>query len=167
MINEEKFKDFFNQLTKFVVNHGWFGACHATIALLYSVCLKLGINCEPCIGEVVGNSKPFDHSWLLVDDEIYDIAIALPLNSIEQTGPIYKSIDLSTGKKCTIKYGIRFLGLDEQASWVSKQNIYAYLKNSTEMNLVKLICDIAGQCKIYITNKWLKENLSDKYWCIK
>lgn len=68
---EIKFLEFCDNLHKFIIKNGWQGACHASVAMMFAVAKKLGIDAKPCIGECIQkNQELFDHSWLLIDKNI-------------------------------------------------------------------------------------------------
>ncbi len=159
---EEQFFTFFDCLHKFMVKNAWYGACHATTAMMYAFAKKIGIEAIPCIGECKQNNyPPFDHSWLLINDKIYDLAISLPFVTSMALRPVYKSIDSKTNKKVDMYYGISFLGLSGQASFIYNQDMYEYMYNCSELNLINLLIDISKNSKVYITRKWLEKNLSN------
>ncbi len=157
------FQSFCDELYKFMKKKNWYGACHATTAIMFAFAKKVGINSTPCIGECKQKQyEPFDHSWLLIDGKIYDIAISMPFIHSMAKGPVYGSIDISTGLEVEMSYGIKFLGLDAQAEFAYENNLYDYLKGSPEINLINLTIDLAKNCKVYLSRKWLEQNLSNE-----
>lgn len=161
---EMLFNEFFNNLLNYMNKEGWAGACHATTAMMYAFGLKIGLNPIACIGEVEKKGdKPFDHSWLTIDDKIYDLAISLPLPDgfHMATGPVYASIDKKTNKEVDIKYGIKFLGLGPQAMFAYQNNLYSYISKCPSPKIINVIIDLAKRSKIFITRKWLENNLSN------
>lgn len=73
----------------------WAGACHATSAVLHVILKEQGVDSELCIGEVRKNVKTqiiyTDHSWILIDGLIYDIAIYKPLDPVFAEPITFKS----------------------------------------------------------------------------
>lgn len=161
--NEEVFKSCFKDVQNFMKRKQWYGACHATTAVLYAICKVLDIKCTPCIGEVLYKIY-FDHSWLIIDDAIYDLAITMPFEDACATGPIFKDIDLSTGKEATIQYGVKYQGLDEQASFAYSMSIYDYLKNSPEINLINLVINTLKMNGKYISRSRIQQLLGNDSW---
>lgn len=160
---EELFRSYCDSLYKFMRQKKWYGACHATTAMMYAFAKKIGIDAIPCIGECKQEGyKPFDHSWLLIDEKINDIAIAMPFELEMAKGPVYDSIDTRTGKEVDMTYGTKFLGLGPQAQYAYDNNLYDYLKGSPEINLITEIIDLSKTCKVYMTRKWLEQNLSNE-----
>ena len=159
---EKVFLSFCDSLYKFMIQKQWYGACHATTAMMFAFAKKLGIEATPCIGECeqVGY-PPFDHSWLLIDDKVYDLAISMPFNFKMAKGPVIASVDSRTNKIVEMNYGITFVGLDEQALMAYNHNIYDYLYGCPNPKLITVIINLAKSLQIYITRKWLEQNLSE------
>lgn len=127
-----------------MIKKRWFGACHATTAMMYAFSKKICIEAIPCIGECEQKEyKPFDHSWILIDSGIYDIAIAMPFISKMARGPVYNSIDIRTNEPIDIIYGKFFIGLGDQATFAYNQSLYDYLKGSKNINLIKTMIELA------------------------
>ena len=164
---DEKFKNIFISLYKYMIKNDWSGACHAITAVLYVIARKMNINCVPYIGVVEKDGFYFDHSWLEIDNEVFDIAIFNPLEKDKYTGPIFKSIDLSTNCIHTMNYGVNNVQFDSIAMHISKINLYEYLLNCPEPNLIKLIIDLGSLNQIYISRKWIESNFNTIFWTIK
>lgn len=98
------------------------GGCHALSSVLYVVFSELGLNTELYVGECQkSGDKPFDHSWITLDQKIVDIAIYMPLQGAIGgiSGPVIFDVDTLTMKKVETAYGIN-TGLA-----MSKQTIFA------------------------------------------
>ncbi len=62
-VQEKLFIDYCNNLYFFMKTMNWYGACHATTAMMFAFAKKLGIDSIACIGECEQKGyKPFDHS---------------------------------------------------------------------------------------------------------
>lgn len=88
---------------------GLWGGCHALSSVLYVVFSELGLNPELFVGECQKTGdKPFDHSWITIDEKILDIAIYMPLQGMigSVTGPVIFDIDALTMKTVETAYGI-------------------------------------------------------------
>lgn len=171
MMNEEQkaiFIQFCDNLLAFMRKNNWYGACHATTAMMYAIAKKIGIDATACIGECEQKGfNPFDHSWLVIDDKIYDLAISMPFVEEMAKGPVYGSIDVKTGKEIDMTYGIVHVGLGPQASYAYSKNLYIYLHDCSDINLINVLCDIAKYSKVFVTRKWLEQNLSDSYFVLR
>lgn len=159
---EKMFLSFCDSLYKFMIQKQWYGACHATTAMMFAFAKKIGIEATPCIGECeqVGY-PPFDHSWLLIDGKIYDLAIAMPFEQSMVKGPVFASIDSRANALIDMKYGIKYMGLGPEALMAYNHNIYDYLYGCPNPKLINVVIDLAKNSHVYITRKWMEQNLSD------
>lgn len=78
--------------------------------------------------------------------------------------PIFKDIDLATGKKAVLQYGVKYQGLDEQAQYANSLTIYDYLRNSPEVNLINLVIDTLKLNGKYISRSRLQQLLKNDSW---
>ena len=111
----------FQQAYSIIMDRNLAGMCHAISSVLYVSLSELGYHPELCIGEVddpLRRVKRFDHSWIVLDGRLIDIAIALtiadPVRKIgrELTGPVILDIDVSTESKYAMLYGVKGIGLN-------------------------------------------------------
>lgn len=85
------------------------GACHAISSVLYVALNELGLNPKLCIGECAQKAnRPFDHSWIMVDNKIIDLAIFMPLEESKGSvsGPIIFDKDIVKMADYGTNYGI-------------------------------------------------------------
>lgn len=162
--NESKFKHAFSLVCQFIDEQGWSGACHPSVAVLFAVCKVLGIEATPCIGEAGLYGGAFDHSWLTINDKVFDAAIIFPLNESYATGPIFDGFDLCEQAEAEIRYGVYFSGLDEQAEAINSQNLCDYIDaapNDMLWRLISLICEDIGA---KFSKERLRSELSECHW---
>lgn len=164
--HEAEFKKAFIYVTSFALRMQWYGACHATTAVMFCIAKRLGIGATPCIGEADKDGIVFDHSWLEIEGKVFDIAILLPFKMSMSTGQIYNGIDMKTGLGPDIEYGVSFQGLDEQAAYAFSMNLYEYLKNCPSPDLIDLVKGACSSIGVYVSNKWIRENLSIEHWIL-
>lgn len=126
---DKKILHVFNTVLDFVDKEDWKGACHATSAIMYVLLTELGIKVTPFIGEIKMDKDYTDHSWIKVNDEIYDVAIYKPLEKMYSFGPVFGGIDLNTEVNTKVEYGVKFSGLDYIAKHISQISIGEYLEN--------------------------------------
>ncbi|WP_158568889.1 hypothetical protein [Duganella sp. BJB488] len=112
------------------------GACHNSSAWMYILLSEQGFTPRLCIGEVRGDAGYFDHSWIELNDGIFDAAVCLPnVCGEEVSPPIFSSINLSTGGKTDLTFGTYFKGLDEAGFCVAQSTLDSYselTKNSQD-----------------------------------
>ena len=124
IVQEQGYPDKVGELLRnayrFIMDRRIAGMCHALSSILFVGLTELGFSPEICIGEVddpLLRTKRFDHSWLLLDGKIIDIAISLAIldpvrrTAQELTGPVILDEDISTGQKCELLYGVEGIGL--------------------------------------------------------
>lgn len=120
----------FSNLVSFIDNTDRNGACHDTSAIFYILSSELGFSPKLYIGEVRDpfTGAYFDHSWVEIDGNIYDAAIAYPLSGgVRVSGTIFDSIDQDTGEKTNLEFGFNSeSGLDFIAYQVSQQTLDQY-----------------------------------------
>ena len=135
--NEKK-----NEITKVcstlieIVNRlNWEGSCHSISSIMYILFKELGLNTELCIGEVRDNKIAFDHSWVEVDGNVYDISIFKPLDNKFIYEPTINGCNLKTKDKCSLEYGgDRIYNLDYDAMRIQQVSFLNY------MNGLRLEC---------------------------
>lgn len=103
------------------------GACHLISSVMYVLLNEQGIESDLCIGEVKEENYFFDHSWIEIDGEIFDIAIQFTLNG-DKNPPIFAGYSLQTAERTSRIYGLASLsGLDMQAKDVLKTPFTKYM----------------------------------------
>lgn len=93
----------------YMIDKKFFGACHVISSVLYVGLSEMEFNTKLFIGECKKEGeKPFDHSWITVNDKIIDLAIYFPLtgkiNSV--SGPVIFDIDAVNMNTVQTSYGI-------------------------------------------------------------
>lgn len=115
-------------LLKYIEDTPWNGACHAVSSVLYVVLTEAGYKVVLCIGEVDSNaSKPFDHSWIELNEKILDLTIHKGLAESNHNGPIIMDIRLEDLKPHNIRYGFDFVGLGNIAHFALDTEFTEYM----------------------------------------
>ena len=96
-------------LYDYMTENKFFGGCHVLSSVLYVAFSGLGFKTGIFVGECEKKGeKPFDHSWITVDNKIVDLAIYFPLtqkiNSI--SGPVIFGLDAINLNDVKTAYGI-------------------------------------------------------------
>lgn len=127
----------FFQLLKFVLESDYTGGCHDTSAVLHMLLGEAGIESTLCTGEVGVDQKFFDHSWVEVAGQVFDVAVCMPLPEGQATGgPVFGNIDLSTGEPTTLRYGAKSpTGLDPVGKWVLSTDLRTYADGQPQPNI--------------------------------
>jgi len=105
------------------------GGCHSTSAILTILLLEQGIDAVPCIGECGRGKQFFDHSWVEVEGEIYDVAIANPLpGGGNPEPPVFDGKVVTTGARPKTPYGVVSpVGFDAKTEAISRVPVVAYM----------------------------------------
>ncbi|CAE6846817.1 hypothetical protein R69619_07262 [Paraburkholderia nemoris] len=102
------------------------GGCHEYAAVMHLLLAEAGVESTLCIG-VVKAAGTFDHSWVEIDDLIFDAAVCLPnLGGHEAGPPVFASLNLSTGQRTNLVYGVPLSALDDVAAMVAGLNLDEY-----------------------------------------
>lgn len=105
---------------------GWSGACHATTAILHVLLDHQGVESVPCVGEAQLPAGFFDHSWVEINGEPYDMAIALPLEPRLRVPPVFKGHDVESMTPSMVRYGVHSGLPDTSADMVKSQSFAQY-----------------------------------------
>ena len=104
----EQVQSVLTNLFDYMVRKEIYGGCHAFSSALYVALCELGETPQLCVGECFNpKDKPFDHSWIVLNGKVIDIAIYMPLPQICNglTGVVIMDIDTATQTKADTKYG--------------------------------------------------------------
>jgi hypothetical protein len=148
--NERIAKTFFKML-EFIHKKNWDGACHATSAIMYVLLEEQGIDARLYIGECQHGSFAFDHSWIEVNGEVVDAAISLTSIQGMSFPPVLRNIDLESGEKTKIIYGVHSgRGYDQFTSTVRDLPLFMYMDNfpSHSEGLWGIAMDIGTKLRI-------------------
>ncbi len=107
----------------------WSGACHATTSVITAILRAHDIPAEPYIGECLEGKIYFDHSWIEVDGEVFDVAVSNSLIKGVRYSPVYRGLDLTTMKPTSIVYGvISGKGYDSNAEMILNMSFAEYMQ---------------------------------------
>lgn len=157
-------------LLNFIHASDWQGACHASCAVLYVLFREKGLDVQLCVGECKIGPHRFDHSWLTLDEFVFDAAISLPLDSGIPHAPTFNNVDLATGLTTNVEYGI---GVDDNldmfATGVAATPFLEYMSNfgghkDGLWGLAKTIGDSAG---LNLNVRLLREKYASTQWALK
>ena len=80
----------YSDLINFIVKNDSKGACHEISVMIFILLCEMGSAPELCIGECFHKEFYFDHSWVRLNGDIYDLAIINPLIPATKNPPIIK-----------------------------------------------------------------------------
>lgn len=126
-LHQDKITNTFFVVSDYLKEYPIYGACHLISGILYILLKEQDIECDLCIGEAQAPFGTFDHSWVQINGNVYDIAIQIQLDEVERD-PIFAGVDLGTGEFTKIKYGIiNGSGLDDIAKLVLRTPFAEYM----------------------------------------
>lgn len=155
----------------FISKNNWQGACHAMSAIQYILLNELGISSNLCIGVVWKYPYKFDHSWIEIDNKIYDITIENGLQGIQVYKPIIASINIESLNSMDIIYGVNEK-LDYPASVIKDMSITEYLdgfdsdpegeglSTFVKEGIWNLIINFANNVNLKLDEEYLRETYS-------
>lgn len=108
------------RLLKYVDTNDWAGACHAVSSVLFVLASEVQLTPTLWLGEAYEIDHYFDHSWITVQGQIYDVAIYSqllgPVRGITNPRhgcPVFHGIDLGTNRPTHVRYGVHSGGSDD------------------------------------------------------
>lgn len=165
-----KIKRTFFEVLRYIHKMNWQGACHATSAILYVLLREQNYESNLYIGEAGYASMAFDHSWIEIDNKIYDAAVSITLIDDFDLSPVMADIDLSTGQRTRIKYGIHSgYGNDVFAKKIKQIPFGDYMANFPEYpkGLWGLVKEIGNRIGLNISISKIKKEYSNTTWLEK
>lgn len=108
----------------------WIGGCHAACSVIYVALSELGYHVELCLGEVKAGALYFDHSWIMLDSKVIDIAVAMiPAGDFNALGPVILDTNIGTNQRHKLQYGVYRSGLDRETEKVRNMPFVEYMDN--------------------------------------
>lgn len=164
----------FEPMLRFVVlsESPYLGGCHDTSAVLYMQLRQVGLqeaNVALCIGEVKASGSRFDHSWLEVRGQVFDVAICAPhMSGGFAGGPVFAGMDLTTNKPTQAKFGVESEDtLDEDAACVYDMNLSQYLdcqQSRGSKPMTDLVYGVHGVDDAYVQELLTKYGSVNREW---
>lgn len=160
---DEKIADLLCNLYRYMNEKQWMGACHATSSVLYVALSELGFKPKLYIGEVDAGLFWFDHSWIVLDEKIIDLAAAITLQGgAPVSGPIIFDNDIRTGCEYKVTYGVKKSGLDAHAMFLMQMPFSEYMDNFPDEQ-----GGLWGVLKLVYPGKISIEDIKEKYSDVK
>lgn len=163
----QNIKTIFFSILKIMHKEKWEGACHATSSIMYVLLKELEMHPDLYIGEVKKGNIIFDHSWIQIDDKVYDAAISMGLEGRIISNPIIADYNIDTLKKVDVEYGVKTAeGLGYPANVIQNISIVDYMDKFPcyEDGLWKIVCDIGSELGINFDIAILRNKYSSVKW---
>ncbi len=131
MPNADVISSIFLSVLDLMLRNDWKGACHESSAAIHVLLNESQIENTWYIGEVSVGNLPFDHSWIEIQDGVFDLAICKPLIPAFYTGPTINGVNIETNTHPIVRYGIHLdIPDDAMTALVKKTNLTSYFNNS-------------------------------------
>lgn len=160
----------FNSILEFINDHEYDGACHDTSAVFFIILQEINIPSTLCIGEIKYKEQWIDHSWVEIDNQVFDIAISRPNISSCAQPPVFASLCEQTGNAPLVEYASESpCGFDQSTLWISEATLGEYSDNhpSNENHLWDLAVCIAENANIVLDRHTIKRKYCDAQRTVK
>lgn len=136
--NKKELSILYRELIGSMIKNDWRGACHESCGVQYVLLNELGVHCEWRLGEVFykerqvqGRPVCFDHSWILINNEIFDVALLRTNHPSMDSFPTIRDKNLSTMGEPEVNYD-RNSGWGDDPNTIMLKNLPLsnYLDNS-------------------------------------
>lgn len=173
--HKEKLEILYTELLDFMQKRDWRGACHESCGVQYVLLNELGINCEWRLGEVFykeheiqGRPVCFDHSWILINGEIFDIALFKTNYPPVDSFPTIRNKNLKTLEEPEVIYDTNSgWGDDINTKMVKNTPLSVYLNNSPmhpKLGTWTLIEQIGVKLGINTSIDEMRKKYNGIYW---
>lgn len=134
-------QEVFTAMVMHIETTEWGGACHSSSAIMHMLLKEKGVDSTIKIGEVFGGGYRFDHSWIEIDGQVFDAAVAYPqVGGRRLSGPVFAGIDIVSGAPTGLTYGAgKPGGLDVDAQQIANLSLGAYFQFADQHALVEAI----------------------------
>lgn len=165
----------YGEMFDFMIKVDWRGACHESCGVQYVLLNELGIVCDWRLGEVFyrerefdGRPVCFDHSWILIDGEIFDMAL-LKTNYPEfDSYPTIRNRNLKTLKEPEVIYDTNSgWGDDLHTKMIKGTPLSVYFDNSPlhpSLGTWALVQHIGRKVGITTNITALRKKYNGIYW---
>lgn len=165
-----KFIKTIQAVAQFIQANQWQGACHAISAILYVLLSEQGIKSKLCIGEVLMDKIAFNHSWIEIDGDVYDVAIINTLDDRFRIPPTIKGFDIETKTPTKLVYGSSTGLADDEPTLLLKQMRFDTFMDSFPYHrdgLWGFVTIIGNKLGLRLDIETLKTQYSQSKWHLK
>lgn len=145
----------------------WSGACHASSALIFVLLQEQSVEATLCLGEAQIGKAVFNHSWIEVDGQVFDVAIALTLEPEIRSAPVIMGRNVQTERPTEVQYGINSGQPDDPPTELLRQTSFVdFLDGFPEhpYGLWGLAVDLAAPLGLQLHVSELRSRHADASW---
>jgi hypothetical protein len=157
----------YKTLLRFVQENQWSGACHAVSAVMHVLLRAQRVDSSLYIWEVGFGHVAFDHSWIEVDNKVYDAAVFTTLIQSVSFPPVFRGTDLTTMAATELEYGFQSAqGYDPNARMIAQTPVRDYMDAfpNHPKGLLGLALDIAKSSSIPVSAGALRKAAEQSVW---
>lgn len=163
--NKENIKTIFFEVLNYIHENKWSGACHPTSSVLFVLFSEIGLSPIICTGNAKIGTALFDHSWVEIENDIYDVAIYAGMTTLS-SAPVLKSYDVNTKNITKVLYGVD-TDIDEfhpVTKGVFERTVVQYMNDCSSKSphdLWKLVRTIGSKIGLSLNTDTLKVKYKD------
>jgi len=173
--NQETLEIIISEILDFMMKTEWRGACHESCGVLYVLLRELNIDCDWRLGEVFYkkkniNGRPvcFDHSWILINDEIFDLSLCKTNRPDLDSFSTIMNINIDSLGEPEVIYDTDSVGGDDpNTQMIKKSPLSMYFDNSPmhkSLGTWALIQQIGRKIGIFTSIVDLRKEYNGIYW---
>ena len=179
LLSGHKHKDkliiIFEELLDFMIYKDWRGACHESCGVQYVLLSEFNIGCEWKLGEVrfknlktQGRPVYFDHSWIVIENEIFDMALYKTNIPMIDSYPTIRNKNLLTMGNPGVVYNTNSgWGDDIYTEHIKTMPLSKYFDKSPlheKLGTWSLIQKIGQKLDVKSTISQMREKYNGIYW---
>lgn len=166
----DKIYSTFFEVLKLMELNDWKGACHATCCIIHVLLKEQGIDNELILGEAKNGPVVFNHSWIEIEGEVYDLAIGHSMVAQFSNPPTIKGFDIEAMQPTLIEYGVNS-GQDDDphTSMIKSISFRSYLDMfpGHENGLWGLVENIAGTLGLSFSISNVQSRYQNTNWTFR
>lgn len=165
----------YTSLLEFMTSTDWRGACHESCGVQYVLLNELGLECEWIVGEVsfrerkhLGRPIYFDHSWIVINEEIFDAALMKSNIPSLDSSPTIRSIRLDNLDQPEVIYKTQSgMGDDAHTMIIKNMPLSIYFDNSPmhpQLGTWALVKTIGNKLDLNLDINTLRRKYNGVFW---
>lgn len=173
--NEKELEILYRELLEYMIQYDWRGACHESCGVQYVLLTEMGIPCEWIVGEVFFKEKKyyntpicFDHSWILISGEIFDLSLIRSNISSLDSPPTICGKNLENLKEPEVIYNTNSgHGDDSNTIMIKSMPLSIYFDNSPlhpQLGTWALVTTIGKKLNLNLDINILRQKYNGIFW---
>lgn len=155
---------------EYIVANRWQGASsHSSTAVFMVLAREVGVSAKLLMGQCAVGDAVFDHSWVEVRGQIYDIAISNPVLLETRTPPVFAGKSLDGLQKPPVSYGVKNRdNLELEAQLITSAPFLKYMENFSEyrQGLWEVAKEVGKNAGLKLNVEKMRKKHADIQWQI-